>query len=63
MHQNNLSSFKHSYQIIKKNRKIVDTDVKNNTEVSVFQYVFEIRSIIPNGCLDAYEVKVDIDIF
>ena len=27
-------------------QKITDTDDKKNTEVSVFQYVFEIRSII-----------------
>ncbi len=35
MHQNDFNSFKQN----------TDTDDKNNTEVSVFQYGFEIRSI------------------
>ena len=30
---------------VKRFQKDTDTDDKNNTEVSVFQYVFEIRSI------------------
>ena len=31
--------------IVTRSLKNTDTDDKNNTEVSVFQYVFEIRSI------------------
>ena len=31
---------------VKNFQKNTDTDDKKNTEVSVFQYVFEIRSII-----------------
>ena len=45
VHQNNFSSFKHSYQIVKKRKKNTDPDNKNNTEVSVFQYVFEEVSV------------------
>ena len=33
------------YKFFKNKKKNTDTDEKNNTEVSVFQYVFEIRSI------------------
>ena len=32
-------------------------------EVLITQWHFHIGQPIPNGCLDAYEVKVNIDIF
>ena len=46
-----IGAFKHTASIkvpsniVSRSLKNTDADYKNNTEVSVFQYVFEIRSI------------------
>ena len=37
--------------------------LKKNKETINISRIMTMRLCIPNGCLDAYEVKVDIDIF